>query len=110
MLIADDRVLTAAHCMFDHSGKVRAASEYRIVAGTLLLHGSPSTLFVTSVSNITVHEDYNPNTFENDIAIMKLSTSIPTDNEVIYPAYLRAVPVEVGTVCQVTGWGLLSYV
>lgn len=110
MLISANTVLTAAHCMFDHSDKVRAASEFRIVAGTLVLRGSPSTLFITTASKIIAHENYNSNTFENDIAIMKLTTSIPTDNAAVYPVNLRTVPVQVGDVCQVTGWGLLSYV
>lgn len=110
MIIAADTVLTAAHCMFDEYDKLRTPAEFRIVAGSLLLNGNPSTVFITTASSIRVHENYNSNTLENDIAIMKLTTSIPTNNVAVYPVNLRTVPVQVGTSCQVTGWGLLSYV
>lgn len=110
MLISTTTVLTAAHCMFDPTEKLRAASEFRVAAGTLLRNGSPSTLFFTGASSIKVHENYNSNTFENDIAIMKLTQSIPTGNAAIYPVNIRTVPVQIGTVCAVTGWGQLSYV
>lgn len=109
MLIADDTVLTAAHCMYDKD-KLRSASEFRIAAGTLTLNGSPSTLFFTSVKSIKVHESYSAKTFENDIAIMKLTTSIPTNNVAIAPVNLRTVPVKIGALCEVTGWGQLSAV
>lgn len=96
--------------MFDPNQKLRSASEFRIAAGTLQLNGNPSTLFYTSTSSIKVHENYNTNTLENDIAVMKLTTSIPTGNAAIYPVNLRTVPVQLGTLCQVTGWGQLAYV
>lgn len=107
------KILTTAHCLFYDSEDTTVLinpSEFRIVAGILQLNGNEATAFTTSVSNITVHENFNPFTMQNDIAIMEISSSFPENNKFISPVQLRKSPVTVGTICQVTGWGRLFYV
>lgn len=114
VIITIKKVLTAAHCAFyvdDEGQGIRInPSEFRIVAGILQLNSNPASAFTSTVSNITVHEDYNPFTMQNDIAVMEISTTFPENNKFISMVPLRKTSVSVGTICQVTGWGRLFYV
>lgn len=113
VIITLKKVLTAAHCVFletDDADVLISASEFRIVAGILQLNKNSETAFTTSVSNITVHENYNPFTFQNDIAVMEVVSAFPENNKFIAPVQLRKAVAEAGTICQVTGWGRLFYV
>lgn len=114
VIITNKKVLTAAHCLFydddDGTSVLIHPSEFRIAAGILQLNSSPATAFTSSVSNITVHENYNPFTMQNDIAIMEISSSFPENNQFISTVQLRKTAVGTGTICQVTGWGRLFYV
>ncbi len=63
-LIAPDWVMTAAHC------KVLVGDE--IILGRLQLSGAGGE--VIAVADVIEHEDYNPNTNDSDIALLRLAT------------------------------------
>lgn len=107
-LIAADWVLTAAHCMEDYT-TATAISNLRVLAGTNVLSTTASTSGTkVRVSAVYVHESYNSVTFNNDIALLKLSTSLSEDtidglSSTTYPAF------SVGTLATVAGWGTTAY-
>lgn len=68
-LISSQHIITAAHCVSDI-----APSRVKVYAG-LQKVSQLSNADVRSVSAISSHPEYNPSTLENDIAVLKLSSS-----------------------------------
>ncbi|KAH7141753.1 trypsin-like cysteine/serine peptidase domain-containing protein [Dactylonectria macrodidyma] len=97
-LINANTVLTAAHCSVGVSAssvRVRAGSLNRNSGGTLV-----------GVSRITVHPSFSSSTLNNDVAIWKLSTSIPTSSTISYAALAASGSDPVGgSSAIVAGWG-----
>ena len=75
-VIAEQWVMTAAHCMFDAFGTATQPSEIRVVAGTNNLQDDNA--IETTVSNIYVHPQYDNGSgaLSNDIALLELGTSL----------------------------------
>merc|ERR1712025_1233737 len=95
-------ILTAAHC---YHGKDLTATNYFIAAGaTNVQDGSAQTAFVESIA---LHEDYNPSNTNNDIAILKLKTSL-TFNDKVRPACLPAATLTPSGIAAASGWGLIG--
>lgn len=61
------------------------------------------------VQSIISHNQYNSRTFDNDIAIMKLSQTV-IENDDVSPICLTSVPSRDYwyQLCVVTGWGTTS--
>uniref|UniRef100_A0A672S1H7 Trypsin-2-like n=1 Tax=Sinocyclocheilus grahami TaxID=75366 RepID=A0A672S1H7_SINGR len=94
-LINKDWVLSAAQCF----------QEYVLTLLTV------STTINKTVAQIIIHPKYNPdNFFENDIALVQLSSSV-TFNDYIRPVCLAAAgsTFDAGTESWITGWGKLNY-
>jgi len=72
-LIADQWVLTAAHCLFDAQGLLMTASEIVATVGEYDLNSSPPTPS-TNIEQIFIHPNYDPDKVDNDIALLKLSS------------------------------------
>ncbi|KAF4444272.1 trypsin [Fusarium austroafricanum] len=101
-LLNANTVLTAAHCV---SG--RAASGFSIRAGSL----SRTSGGVTSrISSIRVHPQYNQGAdSNNDVAILKLSTSIPAGGNIAYARLASSgSDPAAGSTVTVAGWGATS--
>ncbi|KPM41428.1 Trypsin [Neonectria ditissima] len=100
-LLNANTVLTAAHCSTGQTAanvQVRAGSQKRNSGGTLV-----------SVSSITIHPSYTSSNINNDVAIWKLSTSIPTSSTVGYATLAAAGSDPVaGSLSTVAGWGTTS--
>ncbi|KAF5024518.1 hypothetical protein F66182_3458 [Fusarium sp. NRRL 66182] len=97
-LINANTVLTAAHC------STRAASTLQIRAGS---NNRNSGGVLSRVTSVTVHPSYNSGaTYNNDVAIWKLATPIPTSSTVAY-ARLAASGSDpaAGSLATVSGWG-----
>ncbi|KAK7421167.1 hypothetical protein QQX98_002296 [Neonectria punicea] len=100
-LLNANTVLTAAHCSTGQSAanvQVRAGSQNRNSGGTLV-----------GVSSITIHPSYSSSTINNDVAIWKLSTSIPTSSTISYATLAAAGSDPVaGSIATVAGWGVTT--
>ena len=65
---------------------------------------------VRTVRRMIVHRDYNPDTFENDIALLELDTPYNAEQTHIMPICLPEQDEDyVSKYAYVTGWGKLSY-
>ena len=69
-LVSSVWVLTAAHCV---DGGVTAASLKLVIGANQLNDESPGN--VRSVTAIHLHPSWNPSTFDNDVALLRLNTA-----------------------------------
>nr|WP_241148869.1 serine protease [Photobacterium sanguinicancri] len=75
MLVAQDVVLTAAHCL-QNGGLTANAADVKVWAGISSVF-SASSRNVLSVSRRTINNSYNASRFSNDIAVLSLATPAP---------------------------------
>lgn len=97
-IINKSYILTAAHCVQGIAPdqlSIRSGSTYRNRGGVL-----------REVGTVTVHPNYNSQTIDNDVALLKLTAPIEFDN-VQQPIAFHGQDerVEAGDVLRVTGWG-----
>ncbi|XP_075168812.1 trypsin-like [Haematobia irritans] len=100
-IIAEDIILTAAHCMqvFEaHEFKVRLGASKYNMGGELV-----------AVKSFKSHDNYNPNTKINDVALVKLATPVRESKNVRYIPLVEKTPVT-GTTAVVTGWGTTCFI
>jgi trypsin len=92
-------VLTAAHCFGGTSTK---AGEVRARSGSTNYTAPGPWL---EVDRVVVHQAYDPQTFENDIALVKLKSSSLTPGGRVIPLAAASMTVPAGQPLEVTGWG-----
>lgn len=98
-LIASEWILTAAHCV-EEIGKIGMEvvlgnrSPNRYIKGELRLN----------INRIIIHEDYYNGSLENDIALLRLATSVTFSNH-IRPLCLSKMPIDNAKECVMAGWG-----
>lgn len=103
-LINNLYILTAAHCVDGFTVrriKIRLLEHDRNIA-------TESKVIHRGVSSATVHPRYNQNTFNNDIAVLKLDQEVKYSNDirpVCLPEKGKRFTGEIGTVL---GWGKLG--
>lgn len=113
-LIAYNWVLTAAHCV-DQS---LANDELRVRLGTPIINTDQGVTYQIELA--VRHPDYNPNTFENDIALLRINRTQRAAEAQIRPVgnitasigtirryglSPRDGPLTNGQIFQATGWG-----
>ncbi|XP_047992065.1 collagenase-like [Leguminivora glycinivorella] len=99
-LISNTRAVTAAHCK---RTSANAGSDFEMVFGSLLLFSGGTRIHITH-EEVEMHEDYNYNTLENDVAILKFDWIPYTD--VIRPIELYSGDdLLVGSWAQTAGFG-----
>ncbi|KAM9391637.1 transmembrane protease serine 9-like [Pholidichthys leucotaenia] len=103
-IVNDDSIVTAAHCFSSTSTRGLIVS-----AGRQRLQGSDSNEETRTVSRVIRHPGYNRITFDNDIAILKLSSPLPV-TDFIRPICLAASDSTffAGVDSWVTGWGNIA--
>uniref|UniRef100_A0A671UG46 trypsin n=1 Tax=Sparus aurata TaxID=8175 RepID=A0A671UG46_SPAAU len=99
-LISDNFVLTAAHCDGDNDDNVPV----RVVFGT---HDLRKNGTVRHIEQRCKHPDYQDDTLENDIMLLKLSQSVPVGGTI---QHIRLPPPNMNLkhnqLCHVAGWGV----
>jgi len=95
-------ILTAAHCYY---GKNLNAGNFFIAAGAT--HVQDGSAQISFVDSITLHENYNHQAINNDVAILKLKTPL-TFNDKVRPACLPAANLSPSGVSVASGWGLIG--
>ncbi|XP_077626402.1 granzyme B(G,H)-like [Crocuta crocuta] len=99
-LVREDFVLTAAHCR---------GSSITVILGAHNIKKQETTQQSIPVGKIIPHQDYNSETFLNDIMLLQLKRKA---NLTTYVSPLRLpkrrMLVRPGMVCSVAGWGRLS--
>ncbi|XP_055932561.1 clotting factor G beta subunit-like [Argiope bruennichi] len=100
--VIDDRhVLTASHCF---AGRSLNPTLYTVKIGEIVL-GSSNVSY--NVQEIKMHENYRPRYYYDDIAIIRLAESLPSD---VIPVCLPAEDtLSGGDNVTVLGWGDLSF-
>ncbi|MDR4484420.1 MAG: serine protease [Nitrospirales bacterium] len=92
-LVRSNFVVTAAHC-----SDFITADQVQVLTGTRNLDGTGERRDVVSIK---VHPSWNPNTFDNDVAVWQLATNATG----ITLATLATEDGPVGSNVLVTGWG-----
>lgn len=78
-IISSEWIITAAHCAKDNDNETIRASEMVVTVGTNNPR-NPSEGRRYNVSEVIVHENFDPVTFNYDIALLKLSEAINYPN------------------------------
>ena len=99
-LIAEQWVVTAAHCVY---GDLPSALD--VVAGIYNLQNPTSGYQRRNVIQIIVHPNYNASTSDFDIALLKLETPISLGGSgATKTALVPLVPASVGDLNGITSW------
>ncbi|MCF8380537.1 MAG: trypsin-like serine protease [Bacteroidales bacterium] len=110
-IISEKWVLTAAHCTFDEDGKAIPLIRMSVKAGTAYPYGT-ATGKTYYVERVIVHEEYSPDDYFNDLALLELNDSIDFSVanyiELVTLDEINAGATNPGVLSTVTGWGLTS--
>ncbi|XP_034025158.1 transmembrane protease serine 13a [Thalassophryne amazonica] len=104
VLISPDFVLTAAHCFPKNKAGSLTPQNWRVYGGVVSLSNLPQAF---QVSKILLNENYNNQTQDMDIALLKLKTPV-TFNDKIQPVCLPTFDqvFQHGTKCWISGFGI----
>jgi len=96
--------VTAAHCV---SRNARFYEIHCSIHSRVQPNAGETYRQTFGVSYYVNHENYNPNTYSNDISVMYLSSQ-PTENTYLQPVCIADVDYYDGEMSTVIGWGTLS--
>ncbi|XP_052561215.1 transmembrane protease serine 12 isoform X2 [Tympanuchus pallidicinctus] len=103
-LVSENSVLTAGHCT---TGRMDPYY-WRAVLGTDSLWKHSRHAAKRSITQISVHPEFNRETFENDIALFKLHSAVRYSDYIqpicLPPAHPQLYP-DNETKCFISGWG-----
>ncbi|XP_014089639.2 trypsin-1 [Bactrocera oleae] len=107
-LIGPNKVVTAAHCLYDSDKKrYRKAREFVVVMGTQNRFTRVNGTIVSDVSSIAYTNSFSLNTMRDDVGVMFLKSGLPVNKThlTISPIALSNSSIAPRTLCQVSGWG-----
>ncbi|XP_033647785.1 transmembrane protease serine 7-like [Asterias rubens] len=112
-LVENRYIVTAAHCvdvLITQGANV--AANWRVILGKNRENDSEgNNEHVSDVTQIIIHECYNPNNFDNDIAVMVLASPLPEEGQ-----FINSVCWDAGgskgfdstAVCYLAGFGTVK--
>ncbi|RVE61837.1 hypothetical protein OJAV_G00174340 [Oryzias javanicus] len=103
VLVDSSWVITAAHCF---AGS-RSESSWTAVVGEFDITKTDPDEQVLKVNRIISHPKFNPKTFNNDIALVELTSPVILSEHVTPVCLPSATDPPTGTACLVAGWGSL---
>ncbi len=107
-LLSNRWVVTAAHCI-DNAGTTVSASSVTVRAGSI---NKDSGGELVGVTRVIKHASYTSSTYNNDIALLELSSAVTLSStaNVVAPllATQEATLAATNTLATVTGWGTTS--
>ncbi|KAG9493896.1 hypothetical protein GDO78_001652 [Eleutherodactylus coqui] len=97
-------ILTAAHCFNGNINELH----WTVVIGQYNLNKEEDGRKVYQVNRIITHPKFNQKTFNNDLALVELTSTVVTSPRAI-PVCLPTEPADpaLGTNCYIAGWGSL---
>lgn len=104
-LVDEFFVVTAAHCITENNGSVTPKARVRVLTGTQSLTTGGTRRVV---DRIVRHPNYNHDTTDFDIAVIKLRTAAPGKKARLITAGQEAELATTGDRAFVTGWGSLT--
>ncbi|MEZ9527128.1 serine protease [Enterovibrio norvegicus] len=120
VVIDDVWILTAAHCLDTNNSNrdgqlsVVSATNVSVYTGTAEILGIDFSIFRSEVEAVYVHGNYDKQTLENDIALIKLSTSVNANASAIAlaSAEVQARVDATGNLglndLTLSGWGFIN--
>ncbi len=111
-IIADKWVITAAHCLYDEDNNRIPDEDISFLAGTNRPFREDPDGVQYDISYAVIHEDYNPDDFGNDLALLRTKEVI--EHEFVRPINLITEEEveqgisDPGAEAIITGWGLTS--
>lgn len=105
-ILTSEWIITAAHCVTNFTtNEIMGVNEITISAGITLRNDAISGQY-KNVAQIIRHPNYNPVTYENDVALIKLTTPLNFTTTVAPIQFIdHASQTAVGIEGRVTGWG-----
>uniref|UniRef100_A0A667X8E0 Serine protease 56 n=1 Tax=Myripristis murdjan TaxID=586833 RepID=A0A667X8E0_9TELE len=103
VLVDSSWVVTAAHCF---AGS-RSESYWTAVVGEFDITKTDPDEQVLKVNRIIPHPKFNPKTFNNDIALVELTSPVVLSNHVTPVCLPSGMEPPTGSPCLVAGWGSL---
>ncbi|XP_033024293.1 serine protease 27-like [Lacerta agilis] len=107
-LIAEQWVLSAAHCFFNRIGPT---FNYNVLLGAYQLSHLSDNAVISDLQQIILHPDYNGlDTSSGDIALIKLKSPVKFTNYIL-PICLpeSSTQFPLNEYCWVTGWGDIQF-
>ncbi len=106
-LIDSDSVLTAAHCVTDANGNVRAPSTFTLYIGRANINKAKKSNRY-GVSSVFRHPGYDAETFNNDVAVLKLNRAVTSVSPISIVDADSDQYQGAGQSVLVSGWGTTS--
>uniref|UniRef100_A0A182K7H4 Peptidase S1 domain-containing protein n=1 Tax=Anopheles christyi TaxID=43041 RepID=A0A182K7H4_9DIPT len=104
-VLNSNHVLTSAFCVLSYERtRVFPARLVRVIAGDISVAPVANTRQTRTALHIFVHEDYRPHTFENNLAVIRLSEHLHLPSNGIEAAELRMRIVPENHPCDVVTW------
>ncbi|XP_051967354.1 transmembrane protease serine 13b [Xyrauchen texanus] len=100
-LVAPDFIITAAHCFSQEKSDYLLPSNWKVYIGMVSQLKLPS---LYNVKKITIHENYDPDTKNNDIALLILNRPVSNVQPACLPVFGQTFSP--GSKCWTTGFGV----
>ncbi|XP_017470449.1 PREDICTED: uncharacterized protein LOC108362105 isoform X1 [Rhagoletis zephyria] len=105
VLITNRYVITAAHCQPGFLASLVAVMGEFDISGDL----ESKRAVTKNVKRVIVHRQYDPATFENDLALLELESTVQFDTHIVPICMPNDHADFTGRMATVTGWGRLKY-